>query len=75
MYEYCSDILKKTLDLGRGEEIKQLEDETRRMIENKVKDKEEEKVPLISKEEKKEEKELTVADDVLNLPFGILSPD
>jgi len=70
MYEYCSDTLKKEMDKGRAEETKQIEDETKRMLENRTKEKEEEKVPLISKEEKKEEKELTVADEVLNLPFG-----
>lgn len=56
--------------MGRAEETKQIEDETKRMLENRAKDKEEEKVPLVSKEEKKEDKEQTVSDELLNMPFG-----
>lgn len=75
MYEYCSGDLQKSLDIGRTEETKQLDEETKRMLESrsKEKDKEEEKVPLINKEEKKEEKEQLVADDILNMPFGMIN--
>jgi ubiquitin carboxyl-terminal hydrolase 14 len=76
MYEFCSSDMQKKLSAGRGEETKQLEEETKRMIENKDKGapngKEEEKVPLLAsnKEEKKnEDKEQLVADDILNMPF------
>ena len=70
-YDYCAEELQKQLSQGRAEEVKQIEDETKRMLEGRTKEKEEEKAPLLSKEEKKEEKEQTVADDLLNLPFGI----
>ena len=74
MYEFCTDDLKKALDPGRAEETRQIEEETKRMLDNRGKehDKEEEKVRLLAKEDKKEEKETTVSDDILNLPFGWL---
>jgi ubiquitin carboxyl-terminal hydrolase 14 len=68
VYEFCSDELKKALDPGRAEEIKQIEDETKRMLEGD-KD-EEEKAPLISKEEKKDDTEQIIPDETINLPFG-----
>ncbi len=61
--------------MGRAEELKQLEDDTKRMIENRTKDKEEEKAPLLAKEEKKgsEEKEQVVSDDLLNMKLGTVA--
>jgi len=72
VYEFCSEMLQKQLSLGRAEETKQIEDETKRMIESRGKEPmEEEKAPLIHKEEKKEkDQEQTVSDEILNLPFG-----
>ncbi len=72
MHEFCSDDLKKALEPGRAEEVKQIEEETKRMLDSRTKEheKEEDKARLLSKEDKKEEKEQTVSDEVLNMPFG-----
>lgn len=69
MYEFCTDELKKELDPGRSEEIKQIEDETKRMLEGN-KEVEEEKAPLISKEDRKDDAEQIIPDEIINLPFG-----
>ena len=68
MYEFCSEVLKSQLTIARSEEIKQLEDETKRKIEGG--NDEEEKMPLIRNEDKKEDQEQIIPDEVINLPFG-----
>jgi hypothetical protein len=70
MYDYCTPELQKQFDAGRKEELKQLEEETKRLIESKGKDKEEEKMPLLLKSDKKEDKEQMIADEVINMPLG-----
>lgn len=70
LYDFCSEGLQKQLSAGRAEETRQIEEETKRMIESRGKDREEEKAPLISKEEKKDDVEQTIPDEILNLPFG-----
>lgn len=77
LYEYCSSEVKAKLDPGRVEEIKQMDEETKKMLEskqedNKDDDEEENKglMPSDIYKEKKGEKELVIQDEFINMPFG-----
>lgn len=75
VYEFCNSELKTKLDQGRAEEIKMMDDETKRLLESRAKDIEEDEetkklMPTKKYEEKKDEKEPLVSDDMINLPFG-----
>ncbi len=64
MYEFCTEILKKQLDIGRAESTRQYEEETKAMIEGK---KEETKGMMMGKKEK----EVVIDDKLLYRPHGI----